>query len=163
MNRYALPKLLLLGVVALAAEITVLSQGTFSGARLELLAVLAVYAALYSRDRRQAALACWSLGLIKDLGSAGPMGLYALLFLGAGASIFRFRQVLFRDHPLTQAGVSFAAAALLVLADAAVSAWCAGRLPAGRIASRTLAAALYASAATPVVFALLARPRWILR
>lgn len=163
MIRYTLPRLILLGVVALAAEVTVLATQTLWGARLELLLLLACFAALYSRDRTQAVWACWTLGFLKDLASPTPLGLFALLFLAAGWAIARMRQVLFREHPLTQAGVAFACAAAVVLVDALAAAVSAGRLPWDFVLARAFSAALFAAAAAPVVIYVVTRPKWLLR
>jgi rod shape-determining protein MreD len=153
MTRYSTAKLLLLGAVLLACELTVLDRWAVKGVRPEALLSLACYAALFARDSSQGLLASWLLGLLKDAGSAGPLGLYALLFLGAGAVVLQVRQILFRESPLTQLAVAFIAACWVNLAAAVVVAIGVGGIPIGVIVGKTLLSALLtAGLAIPMLF-----------
>ena len=142
MNRYSTTKLALLGAVALAFELTVLETCSVKGARAEMLLSLACFAALFARDSLQGLLASWIIGLLKDLGSAGPLGLHALLFLGAGWVVLQVRQVLFRESPLTQLGVTFIAACWVNVAAAITVSLSVGGIPLGVIVGKTLLSAL---------------------
>ncbi len=63
--------------------------------------ILAVHYALWG-PWPDAAMAAWTLGLIMDLFSGGRIGLNAFCFGGAAWAIMHLRQVMFRDHPMTQ-------------------------------------------------------------
>ena len=142
MSKYSTTKLVLLGAVALAFELTVLEAWSWKGGRAEVLLSLACFAALFARDSLQGLGASWTLGLIKDVGSAGPLGLYALLFLGAGWVVLQIRQVLYRESPLTQLGVTFIAACWVNVAAAIVVSITVGGIPFGVIFVKTLLSAL---------------------
>lgn len=62
--------------------------------------ILAVYVALFAKADA-ALIACWSLGLLMDLASIGPMGGCAVAYGLAGAGIVYIRSSVFRDHPLS--------------------------------------------------------------
>jgi rod shape-determining protein MreD len=162
-TRYSTAKLLLLGAVLLACELTVLDRWAVQGVRPEALLSLACFAALFARDSSQGLLASWLLGLLKDAGSAGPLGLYALLFLGAGAVVLQVRQILFRESPLTQLAVAFIAACWVNLAAALVVAIGVGGIPIGVILGKTLLSALLtAGLAIPMLFTF-RQAAWLVR
>lgn len=163
MTKYSTFKLLLLGGVLLAFELTVLDRWSVSGARAEALLSLACFAALFARDSGQGLLAAWLIGLLKDLGSAGPLGLHALLFLAAGGVVLQIRQVLFRESPLTQLAVTFVAACWVNLAAAVVVSLTVGGIPFGVIAGKTLLSALLTAVLTIPMHATLAQTRWLVK
>lgn len=163
MTKYSTGKLLLLAALLLACELTVLDRWALKGARPETLLSLACFAALFARDSTQGLLASWLIGLVKDAGSAGPLGLHALLFLGAGAVVLEIRQILFRESPLTQLCVTFIAACWVNLAAALVVAISVGGIPLGVIVGKTLLSALLTAAlAVPMHFTLY-QARWLVR
>ena len=163
MNRYSTGKLLLLAAILLAGELTVFDRWAVKGARPEALLSLACFAALFARDSSQGLLASWIIGLVKDFGSAGPLGLHALLFLGAGGVVLQIRQILFRDSPLTQLAVTFVAACWVNLAAAIVVSISVGGIPIGVTLGRTLLSALLTAALTvPLHFTLL-QARFLVR
>jgi rod shape-determining protein MreD len=163
MVKYSTGKLAVLGAAALAFELTVLETWSVGGARAEALLSLACFAALFARDSSQGLLASWIIGLMKDIGSAGPLGLHALLFLGAGWVVLQIRQILFRESPLTQLGVTFVAACWVNLAGAVVVSISVGGIPIGVIAGKTLLSALLTAGITvPLHFALM-QARWLVR
>lgn len=159
MIRYDTTRLVLLAAAGLALETTALEVFSLRGSRVELLLLLACFAALFARDSRQGLLAAWMVGLFKDLGSGGPAGLHALLFLGAGWVVLRVRQVLFHTSPLTQLAVAFLATCWVQILSALFVSATAGAIPAGVIAGRTVLSALLTATCAPPVFAALARAR----
>ena len=163
MTKYSTFKLLLLGGVLLAFELTVLDRWSVSGARAEALLSLACFAALFARDSAQGLLAAWLIGLLKDLGSAGPLGLHGLLFLAAGGVVLQIRQILFRESPLTQLAVTFVAACWVNLAAAIVVSLTVGGIPFGVIVGKTLLSALFTAVLTIPMHATLAQVRWLVR
>ncbi len=161
MNRYRTPRLLLVGLAALIVEMTAGDAFSWGGARPELVMLAALYAALFARDPGQGMVACWSLGLLKDLGSAGPPGWHALLFLLAAAFVTRIRLLVYRDHVATQLVCGAAGAALLALATALCVSITAGSIPAGVWAGRTLASAVLTGLAAPLVVTALAEAKFL--
>jgi rod shape-determining protein MreD len=163
MTKYSSGKLFLLATGALAFELTLSETWSVGGARAEALLSLACFAALFARDSSQGLLASWIIGLVKDFGSAGPLGLHALLFLGAGGVVLQIRQILFRDSPLTQLAVTFVAACWVNLAAAIVVSISVGGIPIGVTLGRTLLSALLTAALTvPLHFTLL-QARFLVR
>jgi rod shape-determining protein MreD len=163
MTKYSTGKLLLLAAAALAFELTLSETWSLGGARAEALLSLACFASLFARDSGQGLLAAWTMGLLKDIGSAGPLGLHALLFLAAGAVVLQIRQILFRESPLTQIGVTFVAACWVNLAGAVVVSIWVGGIPFGVIVGKTLLSGLLTAVLTvPLHFTLL-QARWMVR
>lgn len=78
--------------------------------------ILAVHYALWGAWP-EAAIAAWILGLAVDLQTASPypIGLHAFCYGGAAWVILRIRQALFRDHPATYVGITFAFALAIQL------------------------------------------------
>lgn len=70
---------------------------------IDLLALLALTAGLRSRKGSDVVLAGWMLGLLVDLSNPGErLGLFALTFALAGGAVFRLREAVFLDNPVTQ-------------------------------------------------------------
>ena len=162
-NKYSTAKLLVVGAVALAFELTLLERWSLKGARPEALLSLACFAALFARDSSQGLIASWMIGLLKDLGSAGPLGLHALLFLGAGWVVLQIRQVLYRESPLTQIAVTFIAACWVNLAAAIVVAITVGGIPLGVLLGKTALSGLLTAAVTVPLHFTLSLGRGLLR
>jgi len=161
--KYSTGKIALLAAAALAFELTLLEAWSIGGVRAELLLSLACFAALFARDSGQGLLASWLIGLLKDLGSAGPLGLHALLFLGAGWVVLQIRQILFRESPLTQIGVTFVAACWVNLAAAIVVSISVGGIPFGVMVGKTLLSALLTAGITVPVHLTLMQARWLVK
>jgi rod shape-determining protein MreD len=162
-SKYSSAKLLVLAAVALAFELTLLERWSLKGARPEALLSLACFAALFARDSSQGLLVSWLIGLMKDLGSAGPLGLHALLFLGAGWVVLQIRQVLYRESPMTQLAVTFIAACWVNIAAAIVVAVTVGGIPLGVLLGRTLLSALLTALMTVPLHFTLSMGRGMLR
>ncbi len=163
MMRYGNFRLVLLCVAALAFEVAAAEAFSWKGARPELLLVFACFAALFARDSRQGLLMSWTAGLLKDLGSAGPLGLHALLFLAVGAAILRARQVFYPERALTPPAVAFLAACGIDAATALFFSATAGGIPLGAIAGRTLLSAALTAAVVPPLLFVLFRVRFLTR
>ncbi len=158
MNRgYSTARLAILAVAALAFELTLLDALSVRGARPEALLGLACMSALFARDPRQGLSSAWIAGLVKDAGSAGPMGLHAALFLAAGWIVLQVRQVLFRDSVLTQLAVAFVAACWVNAASALFVSATSGGIPLDVLAGRTALSALMTAALTPATLFILNR------
>jgi len=162
-TKYSTGKLLALGALLLACELTVLDRWALKGARPEALLSLACFAALFASDSSQGLLSSWLIGLLKDAGSTGPLGLHALLFLGAGAVVLQIRQILFRESPITQLAVTFIAACWVNLAAALVVSFTVGGIPVGVLVGKTLLSALLTAAVTIPLHFTLVQARWLVR
>lgn len=120
----------------------------------DLPAAVAVAVALRVRSGSEAMLAAWVLGLLVDLTALNaPLGMYALGFAVGAAAVYRLRDAVFGENPMTQIVLGF-------LLAAAAHGWAAlfaglyahghqGRLG-GNLAQALLVAACTA-AATPLV------------
>ena len=163
MPKYSTTKLCLLGAVLLAFELTLLDRWAVKGVRPEALLSLACFAALFARDSGQGLLASWLIGLLKDAGSTGPLGLHALLFLGAGAVVLQVRQVLFRESPVTQLAVTFIAACWVNLAAAIVVSLSVGGIPIGVLLGKTLLSGILTALLTIPMHVTLSQARWLVK
>ena len=163
MTRLSTPKVLLLAAACLVAELTVLDDLAWLGGRLELLLLVSVFAALFARDRRQALIACWLVGLVKDLGSAGPLGLHAVLFLGVGWAIVSLKQLLFRESCIMQAGVAAAGCAAVALVTALFVSITVGGVPASLWVTKTLMSTLVTALLAPLFVRLLLTANFLVR
>lgn len=163
MMRYGSARLLAVALVALAFELTVAEKLSFLGGRAEPLLVLACFGALFARDRQQGLWVAWILGLAKDLGSASPLGLHALLFLGIAWAILGLRRFVFREHPLMQLLIVSVAALVVNLPIAALVCISIGSVPLGLVLGKSLAGALLTGVLAPAVMGLLLRRRSFVR
>lgn len=163
MTRYGSVRLLLLGLVALAFELTVAEKLSFLGGRAEPLLVLACFGALFARDRPQGLWVAWTLGLAKDLGGASPLGLHALLFLGIAWALLGLRRFVFREHPLMQLLIASVAALVVNLPVAAFACVSAGSIPLGLVLAKSFAGSLLTGVLAPAVMGILLRRRSFVR
>ena len=163
MTRYRTAKVVTWGVVALAAEVTILETWSLQGGRAEALLAIACFAALFARDSKQGLAACWGIGLLKDAGSSGPLGLHALLFVVAGWAVLQVRQVLFRESPVTHLAIGFLAACWVNAAAATFVSITAGGIPLGVVVGKTLLSALLTAALTPPLLLFFTRAKWSVR
>jgi rod shape-determining protein MreD len=163
MKTYSTAGLLILAAAALVVETTLLSRVAWAGARPDLLMPAILYAALFFPDPSRAMGAAWGVGLLRDLGSAGPLGQYALIYLVVAVSIAGARSFLFREHPFTQAAVCGLGAGAVGLASAACTAAFAGGVPLGLCFLRAGVSALATALLAPVAVYFLSRNRLVVR
>jgi rod shape-determining protein MreD len=160
---FSAAKLLAVAGAALVVEMTLLSDLAWAGARPDLLVPIVVFAALFAPESSPALGIAWAVGLMRDLGTAGPLGQFALIYLVIGWTIAACRPFLFREHPLTQAAVGAAGAAAAGLASAACTSAFAGGVPLALCLTRTAASALATALLAPVAVTLLSRTRLLVR
>jgi len=163
MIRYRSTRLLFLGWLGIAVELTLSDRISFLGGRPEPLFLLACFAALFAAQPNQGLLVAWIFGLLKDLGSASPLGLHALLFVAIAWGILQLRRVVFREHPLPQFAVVLVGALLLEFLTAAFVCVVNGGIPFLRVLLKALSGALFSAALAPVVMWLLLRWKVFLR
>lgn len=122
--------------------------------------VLAMFYALWG-PWPDAAIAAWILGLLADL-PASPIGLHAFTYGGAAWAVLRIRQVLFRDHALTQFILTFVFMLAIQVLVGLYLCWDAGRaVNWGGLGWRALLTAVYTAAWAPYMHWLFIRlERW---
>ena len=117
------------------------------------LALLALIFIAINAPRDAALMACFLLGLMLDLVTVQPLGLYAFAYSLVGMFTVSTQEVVYREHPLTHVTLAFVGS-LLVAAVELVHGWIYG----ARVAPTTLfAGAVYTAALGPVVLGLLQR------
>jgi rod shape-determining protein MreD len=123
--------------------------------------ILAVHYALWGAWP-DAAIAAWILGLTMDLCSLDGAPVHAFGYGVAAWAIIRMRHVLFRDHPMTHAVVTFVFALGVQLLVGLYRAWrLSGSDAGGGIWGDALAVALYTALwAPPLHWALLKLRGW---
>jgi rod shape-determining protein MreD len=154
----------ILALIALVLQVSLVPAMavTSAGFKPQLLLVLAMFVALYARPDA-ALLGCWTLGLLADLSSIGPLGGFAFGFGLAGLGIVATRASLFRDHPLSHfflaLSFGFLANEIVSLRDAVYAA----RYDARRLVVLPLGAAAYTALIAPYLMLLLNRFRRVMR
>jgi len=156
-------RLMAVAVAALVVEMTLLANVAWAGARPDLLVPVVAFAALFAAEPSHAYGMAWAVGLLRDLGTAGPLGQYALIYLVLAATLASLRSLLFREHPLTQAAVGGLGAAAAGLASAACTAAFAGGIPLTLCLARTASSAFATALVAPVAVTLLSRTRLLVR
>ena len=146
----------ILAYVATVLQSTLLglmTGATVGGATVNLLFILALYYALSAR-KSDAPWACMALGLMADLASSYPFGVYAAAFAVAGWGVTRIRSHLVGEHPISVLFMSFILTFLLEVIVGAVA--FKSTTPWGYLLSTALLTAVFtAIAAVPV--------HWLLR
>jgi rod shape-determining protein MreD len=97
----------ILAVLTVVLQTTVVQKMAIQSIWPDWMFVLAAYYALWG-PWPEAAIAAWILGLLVDLQSLDRIGLHAFTYGAAAWGIMRLRQVVFRDHPLTQITLTLA-------------------------------------------------------
>jgi rod shape-determining protein MreD len=93
---------IILAVICLVLQVAVAPALAVTSLRAapQPLLILALFVALFARSDA-AVLGCWTLGLMQDLASIGPIGAGALAYGLVGLAIVHVRSSVFRDHPLS--------------------------------------------------------------
>jgi len=137
-----------------------LTGAAVGGSTANLLLALALYYALAAR-RAEAPWACMTLGLIADLGSSYPFGVYTALFAAAGWGITRVRAQLVGEHPISVLILSLVLTTIIELTAGAVAlSRCApDARPWGRLVGTALLTAVFTAVAAVPLHWLLRRQR----
>jgi rod shape-determining protein MreD len=119
---------------------------------------------LLCAPRMDALIAAWFLGLATDLASHGRIGPMAFAYGLVGLGVVRIRDLLVRDHPLTQLFLALPAAWLVQLWGRTYDVLCFGSIGPwfGRAMLQSLYAAMYTAALAPYVIWILIQIRGIL-
>lgn len=151
---------------AMLAAVTIVLQTSavplmeIQSVRPDLMFILAVHYALWG-PWPDAAIAAWILGLVVDLNSVGHnIGVNAFCFGLAAWAIMRIRQVVFRDHAITQLLITLVFTVLIQLILGLYRRW-GGPTGDGSILWPALMTGVYSAACTPYLHWLLIRlSRW---
>ena len=150
---------ILLSYICVGMQVGLAGYVRINGAAPNIVLLAAIFIAMHA-EMQAALLACFMLGLMTDLVSEQPMGLYALSFSLSGILASMAGRVVYRGHPLTHFFL-----ALIGGTFTAIVLWIYGvlRLPSGtRVPMLSLlGGALYTALLSPIVIGLLHRMRGI--
>ncbi len=152
---------ILLTAFCLAFQVAVLENLRVLDSSPNLLFLVALYAALFA-PRRDAVIAAWIAGIAFDIFSSGRFGVYAFLFAGLAAFLVYLRKKVFKEHPLSQAALALAGAAVVEAAAAAMVMIQYHAADGGALISGVVVTALWTAALAPFVLAGLTRLNRIL-
>ncbi|UCG15905.1 MAG: rod shape-determining protein MreD [Phycisphaerales bacterium] len=93
-------------VVVVTLQVTVAHRLEWYGAQPQWILVLAVFFALNGRSV-DVLIGVWILGAVADLHTMARFGLLSLSYGLTGAVVYRAREYLYREHPVTQFCVTF--------------------------------------------------------
>jgi rod shape-determining protein MreD len=151
----------ILTLVATVLQTTVVPRVGIGGVGPDLLFLLAVHYALWG-PWPDAGIAAWILGFIFGTQTDAPLGLHAFCYGAAAWGIVRMRQVVFREHPVTQFLISLAFTFLVQIAVWTLLHWLSTvRLGFGGVLGVCFVTAVYTAVCAPFVHAGLHRVgRW---
>lgn len=129
------------------------------GIRPDLFIILVVFFSL-KVDTRQASLFNFLFGITKDFFSAGPLGLNALLFIICGFLISLIKDRIFKEHPFTQAVITFSTSLLYGIGYVFILSLSSYTVSISGVGWRTAVAALYTALIAPFAYRLLRKFRF---
>ncbi len=148
-------RFILCAAVLYLLQVAVVPRFSYGPLRPDLLAAAAVFLGLEA-DRAPVLWGAFALGLLHDLGSAGPFGLGPLLLVPVVYGLWRAKAQLVRDSALLDLGLTFAAVLAWGTARVLVGvALTAGTLRA--LLPAALGQAAFTAALSPLLFLALAR------
>lgn len=149
----------MLTAVAIVLQTAVVPRLDIQSVYPDLMFILAVHYALWG-PWPDAAIAAWVLGLVTEMHSLDRMGVHAFCFGLAAWAIIKIRQVVFRDHAITQILITFVFTALVQMAVGYYRQWGAPAAE-GSVAWAAILTAAYTAACAPYLHWLLVRlGRW---
>ncbi|HHT9124456.1 MAG TPA: rod shape-determining protein MreD [Candidatus Brocadiia bacterium] len=111
-------------------------------------------------NAKQANLPIFIVGITKDVFSAGPLGLNAFLFIICGFLISLIKDRIFKEHPFTQAIITFIISVLYGTGYVSVLSLSSHSVSITGIGWRITAVALYTALIAPFAYLLLCRFRF---
>lgn len=99
---------LMLSIIGVCLETAVLPHLEIYHQRPDLILLLVVFFALHARGANGLIVA-WAAGLLVDLSSQSPLGLFAITYGLVGLGVFQIREMVFRDQLLTHVVVTLLA------------------------------------------------------
>ena len=141
--------------LAFLLQTTVVHRFAYGPLRPDLLLLVAAFAGLEAGPRG-ALLSAFCLGLLRDLGSAGPLGASALFMVPAAGVLAILRGHLLRDSPWTDLALTFAFVLVVGLAGALLTWLVSAGGALGALLPRAVGQAAFTTALSPLAFAALA-------
>lgn len=148
-------KLILISAIVFVLQCTLMPRIALADAQPDILFALALSYALCIERPALAIASCWTVGLLKDIGSGGLMGIFALIFLIVGYAVNRLKVNLFKESLLVQLALTFGMALLCQLIYAGVTAMTVSMPPFAGVVGKSFAIACYTAPATPLFILLL--------
>ena len=148
------PAYFILAYVAVGLQIGLGEYVRVHGARPDLVLLAVIFIAV-NAPRDSALLGAFGLGLVQDLVTLSPLGLYALAYSLAGLFAVNSRELLNKGHPLAQFFLALAAT-LLAAAVVLIHGWIKGP---SASAAELAGGALYTALLAPVILTLLNQMR----
>ena len=140
------PTVLLLAYFAIGVQLGLGEYLRVGNARPDLVLLAVIFIAIHA-PRESALLACFAIGLMQDLVTISPIGLYALSYALVGMMVVSTQELVYRAHPITHVTLGFVGT-LLWSAVVLIHGWIRGP----RLAvTDLLATALYTAIAAPIV------------
>lgn len=141
---------LILAYVAVAVQIGAADFMRIGHAKPDLVLLAVIFISIHA-PREPALLGCFGLGLIQDLVSLSPLGLYALAYSLVGMFVVSTQELVYKAHPLTHISLGFVGG-LLLMAVVVIHGWMRG--PHVSITDQ-FGGVLYTAALAPFVLGLL--------
>ena len=141
---------LILAYLAVGLQIGMAEYLRVGAARPDLVLLAVIFIAIHA-PREAALLGCFGLGLIQDLVSLNPLGVYALAYSMVGMFVVSTQELVYKAHPVTHFTLGFVGA-LLCGTVVVIHGWIRG--PRASVTD-VLAAALYTALLAPIVLGLL--------
>src|ERR1041384_2202503 len=95
----------ILAYVALGLQAGISAEVAVWSARPNLVLIAAIFIALHA-PRETALLGCFVMGLLQDLLSIQPLGLFALSYGLVGMFVISTQEIVYREHPLTHVSLA---------------------------------------------------------
>jgi rod shape-determining protein MreD len=144
------PPYFILAYVAVGLQIGLAEYLRVGAARPDLVLLAVIFIAIHA-PREAALLGCFGLGIISDLVSLNPLGVYAIGYSIVGMFVISTQELVYKAHPATHFTLGFAGA-LLCGSVVVIHGWIRG--PRASV-TEMLASALYTALLAPVVLGLL--------
>jgi rod shape-determining protein MreD len=148
------PVYFILAYVATGLQIGLGEFMRVGAARPDLVLLAVIFIAIHA-PRDAALLGCFGIGMMKDMTTLSPLGLYALAYSLAAMFTVSTQELVYRAHPVTHFSLAFVGS-LLAGAVVLIHGWIRGpSAPVGEVFGNALFTALLA----PVVLGLLSLAR----
>jgi len=144
------PAYFILAYIAVGLQIGMAEYLRVGAGRPDLVLLAVIFIAIHA-PRDSALLACFGLGIIQDLVTLNPLGLYAFAYATVGMFVVSTQELVYKAHPLTHFTLGFVSG-LLCGAVVVVHGWTRG--PRASV-TEVLAMALYTAVLAPLVLGLL--------
>ena len=144
------PACFILAYLAIGVQIGAAEHLRIGNARPDLVLLAAIFIALHA-PRQVGLIGCFLIGLMQDLVTVAPLGMYALSYSLVGMFVVSTQELVYRAHPITHFTLAFTAS-LLWAVVALIHGWIRGP---GVPVADLLATALYTAIVAPIVLGLL--------